>query len=57
MVNSLILSMTKSEFDVVNLFNLCKQNMKLDQIPDITPLIEEIEDLNSAHTIIGSFYK
>lgn len=55
-VNSLILSMTKSEFDVVNLFNLCKQNMKLDQIPDITPLIEEIEDLNSAHTIIGRLF-
>ena len=55
-VNSLILSMTKSDFDVVNLFNLCKQNMKLDQIPDITPLIEEIEDLNSAHKIIGRLF-
>ena len=30
--------------------------MKLDQIPDITPLIEEIEDLNSAHTIIGRLF-
>ena len=55
-VNSLILSMTKSDSDVLNLFRLCRQNMKLNQIPDITPLIEEIEDLNSAHKIINKLF-
>ena len=30
--------------------------MKLNQIPDITPLIEEIEDLNSAHKIINKLF-
>ena len=50
--------MTKSDFDVVNLFNLCKQNMKLEQIPDITPLIEEIEDLKfSTYNHWWAFYQ
>ena len=45
--NSIILSMTSSESDVLNLFNVCKKHMPKENIPSITPLIEEIEELQN----------
>ena len=50
--NSLILSMTKSHTDVITLFDLSKEVMPLINIPSITPLIEEINDLNNSSEII-----
>ena len=50
--NSIILSMTKSENDVLNLFKICKKYILEENIPSITPLIEEIDDLQSADLIL-----
>ena len=50
--NSIILSMTKSENDVLNLFKICKNYISEKNIPSITPLIEEIEDLQGADLIL-----
>ena len=50
--NSIIISMTKSENDVLNLFKICKKYISEENIPSITPLIEEIDDLQSADTIL-----
>jgi len=50
--NSIIISMTKSENDVLNLFKICKKYISEENIPSITPLIEEIEDLQSADIIL-----
>ncbi len=50
--NSVILSMTKSENDVLNLFKICKKYISEKNIPSITPLIEEIDDLQNADIIL-----
>jgi len=50
--NSIILSMTKSENDVLNLFKICKNYISEKNIPSITPLIEEIDDLQGADLIL-----
>jgi phosphoenolpyruvate carboxylase len=55
--NSLILSMTKSHTDVITLFDLSKEVMPLINIPSITPLIEEINDLNNSSEIIEKLLK
>ncbi len=55
--NSLILSMTKSDSDVLELFDLCKDVMPYENIPSITPLIEEINDLNNSAEIIDGLLK
>ena len=48
-INTLILSMTKSDTDILNLFNLCNKHIKSKiDIPMIVPLLEEIEDLQNA---------
>ena len=50
--NSIILSMTKSENDILNLFKICKNHISEENIPSITPLIEEIDDLQGADLIL-----
>ena len=50
--NSIILSMTKSEIDILNLFNICNKYISKEKMPSITPLIEEIDDLQSADLIL-----
>ena len=55
--NSLILSMTKSHSDVLALFDLSKEVMPYKNIPSITPLIEEINDLNKSSNIIEQLLK
>ena len=54
--NSIILSMTSSESDVLNLFNVCKKHMPIENIPSITPLIEEIEELQKSHIILEKLF-
>jgi len=54
--NSIILSMTSSESDILNLFNVCKKHMPLGNIPSITPLIEEIEELQISHKILEKLF-
>ena len=54
--NSIILSMTKSEKDIFNLFKLCKKHLPSKNIPSITPLIEEIDDLQSASKIFKKLF-
>jgi len=52
-INSLILSMTKSDSDILNLFNICKKNIKSQKdIPMIVPLLEEIEDLQNSSSFL-----
>ena len=46
--NSIILSMTSSENDVLNLFNICQKYIPKKNIPTLTPLIEEIEELQNS---------
>ena len=54
-INSLILSMTKSDSDILNLFNICKKNIKSQKdIPMIVPLLEEIEDLQNSSSFLES---
>ena len=55
--NSIILSMTKSHQDMLNLFNLCNSLIPDKNIPTLTPLIEEIEDLQSSHLILNEILK
>ena len=50
--NSIILSMTSSENDVLNLFNICQKYIPKKNIPTLTPLIEEIEELQNSHLIL-----
>ena len=50
--NSIILSMTSSENDVFNLFNICQKYIPKKNIPTLTPLIEEIEELQNSHLIL-----
>ena len=54
--NSIILSMTKSENDVLNLFKICNKFISKENIPAITPLIEEIEDLQNANLIFRRLF-
>ena len=54
--NSIILSMTKSENDVLNLFKICNKFISKENIPAITPLIEEIEDLQNANLILKKLF-
>ena len=54
--NSIILSMTSSEGDILNLFNLCKKHIPKENIPSITPLIEEIEELQKSHIILKKLF-
>ena len=54
--NSIILSMTSSHSDVLNLFNVCKKHMPKENIPSITPLIEEIEELQKSHIILKKLF-
>src|SRR6056300_1292258 len=54
--NSIILSMTSSETDVLNLYNLCRKHMPKINIPSITPLIEEIEELQKSHLILEKLF-
>ena len=52
-INSLILSMTKSDSDILNLFNICKKNIKSQKdIPMIVPLLEEIVDLQNSSSFL-----
>ena len=55
--NSIILSMTKSHQDMLNLFYLCNSLIPDKNIPTLTPLIEEIEDLQSSHLILNEILK
>ena len=50
--NSIILSMTKSEMDILNLFKICNKYISKEKMPSITPLIEEIDDLQGANLIL-----
>ena len=53
-INSIILSMTKNENDILNLFSLSKKYIKdFKDIPMLVPLFEEIEDLEKSHDIIS----
>ena len=54
--NSIILSMTSSEGDILNLFNVCKKYIPKENIPSITPLIEEIEELQKSHIILEKLF-
>ncbi|MBL6628981.1 MAG: phosphoenolpyruvate carboxylase [Candidatus Actinomarina sp.] len=54
--NSIILSMTSSETDVLNLYNLCRKHMLKKNVPSITPLIEEIEELQKSHLILEKLF-
>ena len=54
--NSIILSMTSSEDDILNLFNICKKYIPKENIPSITPLIEEIEELQKSHIILQKLF-
>ena len=55
--NSIILSMTKSHQDLLNLFNLCNSLIPDKNIPSLTPLIEEIEELQTSHLILNEMLK
>ena len=54
--NSIILSMTSSEDDILNLFSICKKYIPKENIPSITPLIEEIEELQKSHIILQKLF-
>ncbi len=54
--NSIILSMTSSESDVLTLFNVCKKHIPKENIPSITPLIEEIDELQKSHIILENLF-
>ena len=54
--NSIILSMTNSEKDILNLFNICKKYIPTEKIPSLTPLIEEIEELQNSHLILQKLF-
>ena len=56
-INSIILSMTKNEKDILNLHSLCKKYIKnTEDIPMLVPLFEEIEDLENSHVIISRLF-
>ncbi len=56
-ISSIILSMTKNEKDILNLFKLCKKLIKNKcEIPMIVPLFEEINDLEKSHIIISNLF-
>jgi phosphoenolpyruvate carboxylase len=52
-INSIILSMTKSDSDILNLFKLSKRHIKSSKdIPMIVPLLEEIDDLQNSEVFL-----
>ncbi len=56
-ISSIILSMTKNEKDILNLFKLCKKLIKNKcDIPMLVPLFEEIDDLEKSHIIISNLF-
>ncbi len=55
--SSIILSMTKSHDDILNLFDICLSHIPDENIPSLTPLIEEIDELQSSHLIIEKLLK
>ncbi len=56
-VSSIILSMTKNEKDILNLFKFCKKLIKnKSDIPMLIPLFEEIDDLERSHIIISNLF-
>ncbi len=56
-VSSIILSMTKNEKDILNLFKFCKKLIKnKSDIPMLVPLFEEIDDLERSHIIISNLF-
>ena len=56
-ISSIILSMTKNEKDILNLFKFCKKLIKnKSDIPMLVPLFEEIDDLEESHNIISNLF-
>ena len=55
--SSIILSMTKSHDDILNLYKICSSIIPDKNIPTLTPLIEEIEELQISHLIIDKLLK
>ena len=56
-INSLILSMTKDEEDILNLFKLCKKYIvNVQDIPMLVPLLEQIDDLQRGDAILMVCY-
>jgi len=56
-IRSIILSMTKNEKDILNLFKLCQKLIKnKSDIPMLVPLFEEIDDLEKSHIIISNLF-
>ena len=56
-ISSIILSMTKNEKDILNLFKFCKKLIKnKSDIPMLVPLFEEIDDLEKSHIIISNLF-
>jgi phosphoenolpyruvate carboxylase len=56
-ISSIILSMTKNEKDILNLFKLCQKLIKnKSDIPMLVPLFEEIDDLEKSHIIISNLF-
>jgi|TARA_B110000438_G_scaffold58099_1_gene58137 phosphoenolpyruvate carboxylase len=54
-INSVILSMTKSSSDILILYKLCKKYIKSQKdIPMLVPLLEEIEDLQNADNFLDN---
>ena len=53
-INSIILSMTKDEEDILNLFKLCKKYIvNVQDIPMLVPLLEQIDDLQRGDAIFN----
>ena len=53
-IGSIIISMTKSSSDFLNLFNIVSKEFKdKSKLPKLVPLIEEIDDLNKSETILS----
>ena len=53
-ISSVIVSMTKSSSDFINLFKIVSKEFKdKSKVPQLVPLIEEIEDLNKSKTILN----
>ena len=54
-INSVILSMTKSDSDILNLYKICKKYINSQKdIPMIVPLLEEIEDLQNSDNFLDN---
>ena len=54
-IHSIIVSMTKADSDILNLYNLCRKHIKSPKhIPMIVPLLEEIEDLKNSSLFLDN---